>query len=256
MHLDLGSRRRYSLWNRGKLRAVVAVMCRFLLYIGMLCAPVPLLRCPGLVDPNASLPAMCACPEEAPWHVRFVLTVWRWPFAHALQVYAFWIAATTVATNWVVLVLSASLGDAVNCDPLVANGTAAVEELAVACSLDNVFALLGATTAAVVLSVAVFLGSIERGHVGSFFRPTSYQQQTALDFLNYTKDEQVEFITARDPVYWTSVEAVRVFIASNWAVWDADPPAWFADPRWRAALPEEYLPDKDAQQAARLEQTA
>ena len=174
----------------------------------------------------------------------------------ALQVYASWIVATTVATNWVVLALSASLGVAANCDPLVVNGTTA-EVLAVACSPDTVFALLGATTAAVLLSVAVFLGSIERGHVGSFFRPMTYQQQVSLHFQNhYTKEEQVELITCRDPVYWTSVEAVQVFIASHWAEWEADPPAWFADPRWRAALPEECLPDKEAQQAAHLQQTA
>ena len=154
-----------------------------------------------------------------------------------------------------VLALSASLGVAANCDPLVANGTTA-EDLAVACSPDNVFALLGATTATVVLSVAVFFGSIERGYVGSFFRPRTYQQQLALEFRSLTKEEQVELITAREPTYWTSVEAVRVFIASNWAEWEADSPAWFADPRWKAALPKEYLPNKEAQQAARLQQTA
>ena len=156
--------------------------------------------------------------------------------------YTSWIAVTTFATNWVVLTLSASLGVAANCDLLAANGTAAAEELAVACSPANVFALLGATTAAVALSVVVFLGSIKRGHVGSFFRSRTYQQQVALDFLSLTKEEQVEQITTRDPVYWTSVEAVRVFIASNWAEWEADPPAWFADPRWKAALPKECLP--------------
>ena len=169
--------------------------------------------------------------------------------------YASWIAATTFTTNWVVLALSASLGVAANCDPLVANGTTA-EELAVACSPANVFALLGATTAAVVLSVAVFLWSIERGHVGSFFRPMTYYQQIALNFPSDTKEKQVNLITAREPIYWTSIEAVRVFVTSNWAEWEADPPAWFADPRWRAALPKECLPDKEAQQAAHLQQTA
>ena len=172
----------------------------------------------------------------------------------ALQVYASWIAGTTFATNWVVLALSASLGVAANCDLLVANGTAA-EELAVVCSPANVFALLGATTAAVVLSIAVFLGSIKRGHVGSFFRPRSCQQNAALKFSSTERGIQELMITARDPVYWPR-EAVRVFIASHWAEWEADPPAWFADPRWRAALPGECRPDKEAQQAARLEQTA
>ena len=53
MHAGLLSRR-YSLWGSGKLRAAVAVFCRFMLYIGMACAPVPLLRMAGFVDPNAS----------------------------------------------------------------------------------------------------------------------------------------------------------------------------------------------------------
>ena len=158
--------------------------------------------------------------------------------------YASWIAVTTFATNWVVLALSASLGVATNCDsPLVANGTTA-EELAVACSPANVFALLGATTAAVVLSVAVFLGTIKRGHVKSFYRPMSCQQQMAQDWPRYSTRARIKLITSRDPVYWPR-EAVRVFIASHWAEWEADPPAWFADPRWKASLPDEYLPDKD-----------
>ena len=176
----------------------------------------------------------------------------RRPFAPAaLQVYASWIAVTTFATNWVVLTLSASLGVAANCDPLVANGTTA-EELAVACSPDNVFALLGATTAAVVLSVAVFLGSIERGHVGSFFRSRSCQQQMAQAWPRYSTRERIKLITSRDPVYWPKA-AAQVFIATHWAEWEKDLPAWFADPRWKAALPEEYVPDKETQMAARLQ---
>ena len=162
--------------------------------------------------------------------------------------YASWIAATTFATNWVVLALSASLGGAANCDQLVANGTTA-EELAVACSPDNVFALLGATTAAVLLSVAVFLGSIKRGHVKSFYRPMSCQQQIEQDWPRYSTRARIKLITSRDPVCWPRGAAVRVFIASHWAEWEADLPAWFADPRWKAALPKEFLPDKEAQQA-------
>ena len=53
--LTLGSSsRRYSLWGRGRLRAAAAVVLRFVLFIGMVCAPVPLLRASGVVDPNAS----------------------------------------------------------------------------------------------------------------------------------------------------------------------------------------------------------
>ena len=54
MHAGLLSRR-YSLWGSGKLRAAVAVTYRFLLYICILCAPVPAMRVAGLVDPNASV---------------------------------------------------------------------------------------------------------------------------------------------------------------------------------------------------------
>ena len=169
------------------------------------------------------------------------------------QVYASWIAVTTVATNWVVLALSTSLGGAgTSCDPQAVNSTStevqaanstSTEERVVACSPEYLFVVLGATTAAVVLSVAVFLGSIKRGHVGSFYRPRSYKHQCALNFPTNTYQEQVQLITARDPVYWPT-EAVRAFIAAHWVEWEADPPAWFADPRWKAALPEECWPDK------------
>ena len=71
--------------------------------------------------------------------------------------YASWIATTTVATNWAILALSISLGGgAASCeDALDINGTA--DELAVACTPDNLLGILAATTAVVVLSGAVFL---------------------------------------------------------------------------------------------------
>ena len=157
----------------------------------------------------------------------------------AAQVYASFIATTTVATNWVILALSTSLGGgAWSCDH---SGTAV--ELVVACTPDNLFGILAATTAVVVLSGAMFLGSIKRGHVGSFFRPRSYRQQAAL-FSTNTNAERIELITFRDPVYWPKA-AVQVFIAEHWAEWEADPPVWFADPRWKAALPEDCWPNKE-----------
>ena len=143
-----------------------------------------------------------------------------------------------------ILALSTSLGGgAWSCDH---SGTAV--KLAVACTPDNLFGILGATTAVVVLSGATFLGSIKRGHVGSFFRPRSYRQQFALAFEGYTKQQEVTLITSRDPVYWPKA-AVQVFIAEHWAEWEADPPAWFADPRWKAALPEDCWPNKETRDA-------
>jgi hypothetical protein len=144
------------------------------------------------------------------------------------------------------LALSTSLGGgAAGCDAhaLDINGTAV--KPAVACTPENLFSILGATTAVVVLSGAVFLGSIsKRGYVGSFFRPRSYRQQMARAlFEGYAKQDHVTLITSRDPVYWPKA-AVRVFIAEHWAEWEADPPSWFADPRWKAALPEDCWPNK------------
>ena len=158
------------------------------------------------------------------------------------QVYASFIAVTTVATNWVLLALSTALGGlgTGGCDRSVgADGT--VIKLAFACAPDNLFALLGATTAVVALSVAVFLLSIKRKHVGSFFKPRSYLQQTALTIQSYSEQDIIDLITLRDPVYWPK-DAVRDFIAAHRVGWEAEPPAWFADPRWKAALPEDCWP--------------
>jgi len=158
-------------------------------------------------------------------------------------VYASWIATTTVATNWAILAFSTSLGGGVaGCDhALDVNGTAV--KLAVACTPDILFSILGATTAVVVLSGVVFLGSIKRGHVGSFFRPKSYRQQLAQDFKKYPTRDRVTMVTSRDPVYWPEA-AVQLFVAEHWTEWQADPPSWFADPRWKENLPEKCWPDK------------
>ena len=160
--------------------------------------------------------------------------------------YASFIALTTVATNWVLLALSTALGGlgSADCDRSVgADGT--VDKLAVACAPHDLFALLGATTAVVVLSVAVFLLSIKRKHVGSFFKPRSYLQQTALTIQSYSEQDIIDLITLRDPVYWPK-DAVRDFIAAHRVGWEAEPPAWFADPRWKAGLPEGCWPASPA----------
>ena len=162
----------------------------------------------------------------------------------ATQVYASWIATTTVAANWVILALSTSLGGgAWSCDH---SGTAV--ELAVACTPDNLFGILAATTAVVVLSGVAFLGIIKRGHVGSFFRPMSYRLEEALSFEGYTMSEKITLITSRDPVSGPQA-AEQVHVAEQWAEWEADPPAWFADPRWKAALPEDCWPNKETRDA-------
>ena len=161
--------------------------------------------------------------------------------------YASFIALTTVATNWVLLALSTALGGlgAADCDRSVgADGT--VDKLAVACAPDNLFVLLGATTAVVVLSVAVFMLSIKRKHVGSFFKPRSFLQQAADEFPKYPTRARVTLITTRDPVYWHDIEAVQDFIAAHRVGWEEDPPAWFADPRWKAGLPEGCWPASPA----------
>ena len=158
--------------------------------------------------------------------------------------YASFIALTTVATNWVILALSTVLGGlgAADCDRSVVGADGTVDTLAVACAPDNLFALLGATTAVVVLSVAVFMLSIKRKHVGSFFKPRSYLQQAVLDFPDaFSARGQIDLITSRDPVYWPK-DAVRDFIAAHRVGWEANPPAWFADPRWKAALSENCWP--------------
>jgi len=158
-------------------------------------------------------------------------------------VYASFIALTTVATNWVLLALSTALGGlgSGDCDSSSVGADGTVGQLAVACAPDNLFALLGATTAVVVLSVAVIMLSIKRKDVGSFFKPRSYLQQAALEFTCNSEQEQIDLITSRDPVYWPK-DAVRDFIAAHRVGWEAEPPAWFADPRWKAGLPEGCWP--------------
>ncbi len=47
--------------------------------------------------------------------------------------------------------------------------------------------------------------------------------------------------TARDRIYWPKA-AVREFLAERWEQWELDPPDWFADWRWKAALPAECWP--------------
>ena len=176
--------------------------------------------------------------------VRVLLTDVPLHISPPPQVYASFIAITTAATNWAILAFSTALGGlgTGDCDRSV-DVDGIVAELAVACAPENLFAVLGATTAVVVLSGAVFLQSVKRKQVGSFFKPMSYRQQAALNFTsNHTEQHKIELITSRDPVYWPK-EAVRDFIAAHRVGWEADPPAWFADPRWKAALPKDCWPD-------------
>ena len=105
-------------------------------------------------------------------------------------------------------------------------------------------AILGVITAAVVVSAAVFLLNIERSHVRSFYLPRTYRQQLRDDFADYTETGVITVLMARDRIYWPKA-AVREFLAERWEQWELDPPDWFADWRWKAALPAECWPNEE-----------
>ena len=44
--------------------------------------------------------------------------------------------------------------------------------------------------------------------------------------------------------YWPK-EKTRTYITENWAQWEAEPPGWFVDPRWKRNLPEWAWPEED-----------
>ena len=94
------------------------------------------------------------------------------------------------------------------------------------------------------MSAAVFLRNIERSHVRSFYVPRTYRQQLAENSANYKETEVITMLTARDRIYWPKA-AVREFLAERWEQWELDPPDWFADLRWKAALPAECWPNEE-----------
>ena len=97
---------------------------------------------------------------------------------------------------------------------------------------------LAASTTGVVLGSIVFLLSIVQSYVGSFYKPDSKLSYNRRD---WSTSDQIRQITSRDPVYWPK-EEVRNFIVEHWEEWEAEKPAWFADPRWMANIPPSCLP--------------
>ena len=104
---------------------------------------------------------------------------------------------------------------------------------------EEILLAFAASTTGVVLSSIVFLLSIVRSYVGSFYKPDSKLSNNRRRWSNF--NNRIEQITSRDPVYWPK-EEVRNFIVEHWEEWEAEKPAWFADPRWMANIPPSCLP--------------
>ena len=103
---------------------------------------------------------------------------------------------------------------------------------------DEILLALAVSTMGVVLGSIVFLLSIVQSYVGSFYKPDSKLSYNRRD---WSTCDRIEQITLRDPVYWPK-EEVRNFIVEHWEEWEAEKPAWFADPRWMANIPPSCLP--------------
>ena len=61
------SSRRYTLWQNVTLRAFVATVMNFLQFVGMVCAPVPIFRLPGYVDPHVYAAFVCTSLFATNW---------------------------------------------------------------------------------------------------------------------------------------------------------------------------------------------
>ena len=59
--------RRYTLWQNVTLRACVATVIHFVLFVGMVCAPVPICRLPGYVDPHVYAAFVCTSLFATNW---------------------------------------------------------------------------------------------------------------------------------------------------------------------------------------------
>ena len=106
---------------------------------------------------------------------------------------------------------------------------------------DEILLALAVSTMGVVLGSIVFLLSIVQSYVGSFYKPDSKLSYNRRGWRGWSTCDRIEQITLRDPVYWPK-EEVRNFIVEHWEEWEAEKPAWFADPRWMANIPPSCLP--------------
>ena len=147
--------------------------------------------------------------------------------------WATYIFSTMFILNWALLSSSTNFVDCIGED---------MENDVLLCAQSKGLLLaLAASTTGVVLSSVVFLSSIVRKYVGSFYK---YDSKCAYDQRNwnrYSKTDLIVTITLRDPVYWPR-EETQTFIAEHWEQWEAEQPSWFADPRWRANIPSHFLP--------------
>ena len=102
-------------------------------------------------------------------------------------------------------------------------------------------------------SFAVFLRTIDKAYISTFFTTTTGPQFVYEIYHRATNDESRFFVMSFRASYYASYkEEVRVWLSDNWTRWTVDEkPDWFT-PRLLASIPEDLLPKNTTQETKEL----
>jgi len=104
--------------------------------------------------------------------------------------------------------------------------------------------IMGGSCAGLLVTFALFLASIERKYVATFFDARTASEFNADKFLNATTDENKFAILAKNEKLWRNIRNdVKDWLAAGIPVWLEEQPTWLTD-RYRSLIPEWAVDDK------------
>jgi hypothetical protein len=103
---------------------------------------------------------------------------------------------------------------------------------------------MGICCAVLLVTYAIFLASIEREYVATFYDTRTASEFNADRFLNATTDERKFDILKKNENMWRDIRNdVKDWLASRLPVWLEEEPPWLTD-RYRSLIPEWAVDDK------------
>ena len=109
-------------------------------------------------------------------------------------------------------------------------------------TVGSLWALVATLEFFFVLFFALFVLSINKRYIRTFFTTTTSKQFFVSHFLDAKHDQSKLYIFTLHPSYYKSVrEDVKLWVAANYNKWNEEKPEWFTD-RVKASIPLDMIP--------------
>ncbi len=103
--------------------------------------------------------------------------------------------------------------------------------------------LFGALELSFVLFFAIFISTIRKKYIATFFTTVTAKEFNVRNYCEATTDQARSDVFGLHPSYYSSIRGeVKDWVRENWIDWIEENPEWFTS-RLRAQIPADMIPE-------------